>query len=229
MFNGAAVHRVTRAQAAIGIYQELRHQEQRDALGPGRCVRQFGQHQVDDVFGEVVLATGDEDLGAADLVGAVRLRLGLGADHPQVCTGMGFRQAHGTGPLTRIHLRQVGGLEFFTGVGVDRYTGTGGQHRVQAESQARRVDHLFNLRRHRLGHAHAAVGRVAAHAYPAAFGVGAVGLGKTVGSGHGAVRPVAALLIAAAAERGNGFGGDLAGLFQDRFDGFGVNAVCQCR
>jgi len=37
---------------------------------------------VDDVVGEVVLAAGDEDLGAADLVGTVRLRLGLGAESP---------------------------------------------------------------------------------------------------------------------------------------------------
>jgi hypothetical protein len=54
------------AQAAVGVGQELRHEEQRDALDALRRVGQLGQHQVDDVLGEVVLAGGDEDLGAGD-------------------------------------------------------------------------------------------------------------------------------------------------------------------
>jgi hypothetical protein len=62
---------------------------------------------VDDVLGQVVLATGDEDLGAADLVAAVGLRLGLGADDAQVGTGVRLGQAHGTGPDAGIHVRQV--------------------------------------------------------------------------------------------------------------------------
>jgi hypothetical protein len=39
---------------------------------------------VDDVFGHVVLAVGDEDLGAEDFVGAIALRLGAGAHGGQV-------------------------------------------------------------------------------------------------------------------------------------------------
>ena len=33
---------------------------------PARRVRQLGEHQVDDVLGQVVLAARDEDLGAGD-------------------------------------------------------------------------------------------------------------------------------------------------------------------
>ena len=53
---------------AVVVDQKLRHQEQRDAACAGRRVRQPREHHVDDVVGVVVLAEGDEDLGAADAV-----------------------------------------------------------------------------------------------------------------------------------------------------------------
>ena len=56
VFDGAADHAVALALLAVGVGQELGHDEQRDALGAGRCVGQFGQHQMDDVLGHVVLA-----------------------------------------------------------------------------------------------------------------------------------------------------------------------------
>ena len=42
-----------------------------------------GEHQMDDVLGEVVLAGRDEDLGAGDRVGAVAIRHGLGLEKPR--------------------------------------------------------------------------------------------------------------------------------------------------
>ncbi len=68
VLDGAAVHRVACAERAVVADQELRHQEQRDAARTGRRVGQLGQHQVDDVLGEVLLAAGDEDLRPADPV-----------------------------------------------------------------------------------------------------------------------------------------------------------------
>ena len=59
-------HRVALADRAVLVDLELRHDEQRDALDAGRCIRQSRQHQVDDIVGEVVFAGGDEDLGAGD-------------------------------------------------------------------------------------------------------------------------------------------------------------------
>jgi hypothetical protein len=53
---------------------------------------------VDDVLGEVVVAAGDEDLGALDLVGAVRLLAGLGPRGAHVAAGVGFGEAHGAAP-----------------------------------------------------------------------------------------------------------------------------------
>ena len=59
----------------------------------GRRIGQLGQYEVDDVLGEIVLTTGNEDLGAADLVRSVRLRLGLGANDAQIGTCVWLGQA----------------------------------------------------------------------------------------------------------------------------------------
>ena len=63
-----AAHVVARAEAAVRVHQELGHDEQRDALGARRRVGRAREHEVDDVVGVVVLAVGDEDLAAVDLV-----------------------------------------------------------------------------------------------------------------------------------------------------------------
>ncbi|MCY1419383.1 hypothetical protein D9M71_349720 [compost metagenome] len=214
VLDGAAIDRVTCAQAAIGVDQHLRHQKQRDTLGPGRCVRQLGQHQVDDVFAQVLLTTGDEDLGPADLIGTISLGFGTGANDAQVGAGMGFGQAHGTGPDAGIHVGQVSSLQFFAGMGLERQAGTGGQHWVEAERQVGTIDHFLDLGTDYLGHAHATVGRVTAHAHPAAFGKGAVGRRETVRRSHCAIAPGTALLVATAIERGNQARSNLAGFFE---------------
>ena len=53
------------------LTQEFRHEEQADALDALRRIGQAGQHQMDDVLGQVMLAGGDEDLRAGDVVAAV--------------------------------------------------------------------------------------------------------------------------------------------------------------
>ena len=68
---------------AVGIDQNLRHHEQRDALDAVRRALDAGQHQMDDVLGEVVLAGRDENLGAGDLVAAVGLLDRLGAQQAE--------------------------------------------------------------------------------------------------------------------------------------------------
>ncbi len=176
-----------------------------------------------------MLAAGDEDLGPADLVGAVGLRLGPGADDAQVGAGMRLGQAHGTGPDAGVHVRQVLVLQFVAGMGIERQAGAGGQHRIQAERQVGRVDQFLDLRRDHLGHTHAAVGRITADADPAAFGVGPVGLGEAGRGAHRASVPLAAFLVARTVQRGDGTGGDLAGLFEDRRGGLGVDHFGQRR
>ena len=110
---------VALADFATGIGQELGHDKQGDALGAFWCVRQAGQYDMYDVFCHVVLTGRNENLGAAHLVAAVRLRLGLGAQQAQVGTAMGFGQAHGAGPLSRYQLSQISGLLLFGTMGAE--------------------------------------------------------------------------------------------------------------
>jgi hypothetical protein len=65
--------RIALAHAAVLADLELGHDEQRDAFHASRRIGQAGQHQVHDVFGEVMFAGGDEDLGAADAETAIRI------------------------------------------------------------------------------------------------------------------------------------------------------------
>ena len=46
------------AQRAVGVDQELRHQEQRNPARAGRRVGQARQHEMHDIVGEIVLAGG---------------------------------------------------------------------------------------------------------------------------------------------------------------------------
>ncbi len=101
----AAGDAVARAQRAVGIDQHLRHHEQRHALDAGRCALDARQHQMDDVFGEIVLAGGDEDLGARDLVAAVGLLHRLGAQQPEIGAALRLGEVHGAGPFAGHHLR----------------------------------------------------------------------------------------------------------------------------
>ena len=92
---------------AVGVDQELRHDEQRDALDAFRRVRRAREHEVDDVLGVVVLAVGDEDLLAEELVRAVALRHGARAHRREVGARLRLGQVHRAGPRAGDHLRQV--------------------------------------------------------------------------------------------------------------------------
>ena len=229
VFDGAAAQRIFLTEGAVGIDHDLGYDEQRDTFRASRRVGQLGQHQVDDVLGQVVLATGDEDLGAADLVAAIGLGFGLGADDAQVGAGVRLGQAHGTGPDAGVHVRQVLRLQLFAGVVEDRQAGAGGQHRVQAEGQVGRVDHLLDLGADHLGHAHAAELRRTTNTDPATLGVGLVGLGEAGRGFHRAVVPGAAFFVTAAVQRGDAARRDFASFFQDGTGGLGIDHLGQGR
>jgi hypothetical protein len=103
----AAFDAVALPRLAVRVGQELRHDEQRNALGAGRSVRQARQHQVHDVVRQIVFASGDENLAAADVIGAVSLRLGLAAQQSQIGAAMRLGQTHGAGPFAGHQLGQV--------------------------------------------------------------------------------------------------------------------------
>ncbi|MNI02928.1 hypothetical protein D3C73_558190 [compost metagenome] len=124
---------VALAERSILVDQEFRHQKQRDAARSGRCVRQTGEDQMDDVVGGVMFAPGDENLLAEDAIGAVVARLRAGLQHPEIGAGMRFRQVHGAGPLAGHHLFQKDLLEFIRAVGCERLDRAHRQCRGQRE------------------------------------------------------------------------------------------------
>ena len=170
---------ITCANRAVSVDRELRHDEQRNTFGALWRVRQAGQNDVDDVIGHVVFASGDKDLGAGHFVGAISLRLSLGAQHAQVGTAMWLGQAHGASPLAGNQLGQVGvfliiGAMF--GNGVHR---TMRQAWVHAPRPVGRTHHFAQHQTQRLRQALAAMVSVVRQARPATFNVLLVGFFET--------------------------------------------------
>ena len=71
VFEAGADNVVARAHGPIRIDEIARHEKQRDAARAGRRIGESRQDHVNDVFGEVVLAVGDENLGTGDAIAAV--------------------------------------------------------------------------------------------------------------------------------------------------------------
>ncbi len=131
------VHVVARGGRAVVADQELRHDEERDALHAGRCVRQAREHEVDDVLGQVVLGGRDPHLRAADAVGAVAMRNRLRLDVGQRRAGLRLAQRHRAEVTALDHRRhparalllaaevrqQVGRADRQPGIGVGRVVG----------------------------------------------------------------------------------------------------------
>ena len=218
MFDRGADQVVAGTERTVVIDQELRHQEQRDALQSRRGIRQAGQHEVDDVLGDVMLAPGDEDLGAADQVGAVADRLGLGRDSSEVGAGVRLGQVHRAGPGAFDHLRQVLLLQFVGSVVSDGFDGAAGQHRAQAEGHVGALPHFIDGHRHHSRQALAAVLRSEGHGHPAGFGEQFVGFLEAFGGGHHAVLADVTDAVADLVDRIEHAGGKFGGFVENGFD-----------
>ncbi|MNP11072.1 hypothetical protein D3C76_1032460 [compost metagenome] len=79
-----AAQGIARSGRSIGVEQPLGYQEQADPFDTRRCIRQSSEHQVNDVVAQILFAAADEDLAAAELVAAIHLGLGAGAQQCQV-------------------------------------------------------------------------------------------------------------------------------------------------
>src|SRR3546814_8070136 len=122
VLDGPAGDAVARAKGAVFLHQELRHDEQRDTPGALRRIRQLRQHQVDDVLREVVLAGGDEDLGAGDLVASLTVRLGARADEAEVGAAVRLGEAHGARPAAVRRSEEKGPLLRLAAVRSEEHT-----------------------------------------------------------------------------------------------------------
>ena len=221
MLDGHAVHVVALAQRAVGVDQELRHQEQRDALHALGRVGQAGQHQVDDVLGQIMLAVGDEDLGAGDAVAAVALRFGARAQQGQVRAGLRLGQVHGASPLAGDHRADVALAQLGRAGGQQRLDGAVGQQRTQRERQVGGIQHFRGGRAQQAGQALAAVFGGVVHALPAGLGVLAEGLLEAGRGGDGAIAPGAGLAVGGLVQRGQHLAGEVRGFLQHRLGGVG--------
>ena len=224
--DGTTAELVALAQGTIVVHHELGHQEQGNTLRSFGSVRELGQHQMDDVLSHVVLAPGNEDLGASYVEGAVVVRLGLGTDNAQVGTRVRLGQVHGAGPYARVHVGQVFLFQFLAAMGIQGQAGTGGQHRSQAEGHVGALHHFFKLGHQRFRHAHTAKIGVAAEAVPATFHDGLVGFFETFRSGNFAFVPLTALLVRLAVQGCQHATGDLARFLKDRICGVGIYVFC---
>ena len=222
----AAGDRVALAEAAVVVDQHLGHHEQRDALRTVGCARRLGQHEMDDIVGQVVLAGRDEDLGAGDRIGAVRLRLRLGADQAEVGAALRLGQVHRAAPFARHHLGDVHLLLLGAALGDQRGDRAMGQAGVHGKGHVRR-DHIFlEGDRDDVRHALPAIfGRIAERR-PAALDILVVRLLEAGRRGDAAVLVAgAAFEIARLVEWEQHFGDEAAALLQHRLDHVGGGGV----
>ena len=217
-----AVDVVARAQRAVVVDQELGHDEQRYALDAFGRVGGARQHQVDDVLGVVVLAEGDEDLLAEDLVRPVALRQRLAAHRGEVGAGLRLGQVHRPGPRPGDHVRQEPGLQCIRAAELQRLDRALREQRAEVEREIRRMPHLLDRGGENLRQALAAVVGVLGEAVPAVVAELPVGFLEAGGRGHRAVVvPARTFLVAGLVDRVKHVGRELARFFEDRRDDVG--------
>ena len=178
-----------------------------------------GQHQVDDVLGQVVLAAGDPDLLAGDPVAPVALRDRLGAQQAKVGAAVRLGEVHGPRPLAGGQLRQIERLLLGRAAVPDRRIGPVRQAGVHGE---RHVGGRGHLRDGEVDHARQALAaelRLGSQRRPAGLDELGVGRPEARRGLHREVRiPAAALLVAAAVQRRQHLGAEPAGLLEDLLD-----------
>ena len=178
---------VALARLAACVRQELRHDEHRDPLRAGRGAVDAGEHQMDHVARHVVVAVGDEDLGAGEAVGSVPGRMGPGVEGAHVRSGVGLGEVHRGRPLARDQPGKVQVSLLIGSVGGDGGDGAVGQQRAGTEGEASRGEELFDGHPEDAGHVCAAPPSRCADRSPSGVDVGLVCLLETGRGDHVAV------------------------------------------
>ena len=96
-----------------------------------------------DVVGVVMVAIGDENFRAKDLVGAIRLRFSTGAHQRQVRARLRFGKVHRAGPLATNQLGNIGLFLCVRACGQYRFNRAIGEQWAQTERGVRAVNHLI--------------------------------------------------------------------------------------
>ena len=104
MFDRYAGHIIRRARIAVGIKVIFGHNEQRNSAGAFRSVRCPGEHQMDDIVGQIMFAEGDEDFLSLDPVfpGMFTFgdRFGGRTQRADIGSRLRFGEVHRAGPCT---------------------------------------------------------------------------------------------------------------------------------
>ena len=139
---------------------------------------------MDDVFRHIVLAVGNKDLLAKELVTAIDLRLGTSAHRSKVRTGARFGEIHRPRPFAGDHFLKVSRFELLRTGKHQRVDSAAGEQGAQRKRMIRRFPHLGNRCRHQNRQALPAPFRIAAQRRPAALGKQFVGFLEALGHRH---------------------------------------------
>ena len=131
VFKANANDVVAGAERAVGVDEVFWHQKKRYAARSRRRIGQAREHEVDDIFGHLVVAEGDEYLGAADAIVAIGVARGFGGQSRQIRASVRLGQVHGAGPFAGNHVWQVGRFERVAAAHRNGIDGALGQQRAQ--------------------------------------------------------------------------------------------------
>jgi hypothetical protein len=126
---------------------------------------------MDDVLREIVLAGGDENLGAGNTVAAIALLRCVSPQQSEIGAAVRLGQVHGPGPAPRDHRRHVGRLLLRRAMAQKRGKRALGQARIHREGHVGRAHHLVDDHRQRLRQALPAEVRWCRDPHPTAVGV----------------------------------------------------------
>ena len=217
-FEADAFRVVARAEGAVFVDEEFRNEEERDALCAGRRVWQTGEDEVDDIVRHVVVAIGDEDFRAGDLVGAVALRHGFRLQRVQVGACLRLGQVHRAGPFTGDELRQINPLLLFRAMRGQRLDRALAQDRTEAEGHVGGVPHFLHGGGDRQRQALPAIFRRGGDRAPAALDPLAIGGGETLGGLHAVGFEADAFAVAGLVQGRENVARELRSLFQHHLE-----------
>jgi hypothetical protein len=169
-----------------------------------------------DVIGHVVVAIGNEDLGALDAIGAVGRALGAGAQRADVGARLRLGELHGAGPFARHEFLQVDLLQLLAAMGVERLDRGERQQRAEAERDIRRAPDFGAGGVDRKRQALAAKGLRPGHRVPAGRRPALIRIEPARRGRHLVGFELDAVFVADPVERGQHFAGEFAGFLQHR-------------
>ena len=219
LFKTAARDRIAVAQRAVLVNLVFRHDEKRDALDTFRAALDARQHEVNDVLGQVLLAAGNPDLLAGDLVAAIALRDGLGLDEAKVGAALWLGQIHRAGPFAGRHFRAVELFLLIRTARHQRLIGAGRQARIHGKGHIGRRHHLADGNGQRMRQALSPHLRCFRQERPAIFDKLLISIRKAIRRlDRSVIGARAALLVADLVQREEDLARELSPCLQDLVD-----------